>query len=60
MHLLPKISTRQVVERILTSRTITRIDQQILLACQTLSLEEQNLVNQVFDRLQRGLLKVVE
>lgn len=50
----------ETVNRILTSRRITRIDQRLLLSLNSISREEQALLNQVFDRLRRGLLKVVD
>lgn len=50
----------ETVNRILTSRRITRIDQCLLLSLNSISREEQALLNQVFDRLHRGLLKVVD
>jgi hypothetical protein len=54
------VSLQEVVERILASRQITRLDQQLLLSLSSLSGDEQNLINQVFDRLRSGLLKVVD
>lgn len=53
-------SLQEVVDRILTSRKITRIDQRLLLSLSSLSWEEQTLINQVFDRLRNGFLKVVD
>lgn len=53
-------SLQEVVDRILTSRKITRIDQRLLLSLNSLNWEEQTLINQVFDRLRNGLLKVVD
>jgi hypothetical protein len=53
-------SLKEVVERILTSRKITRQDQRLLLISTASSIEESSLVSQVFDRLRRGLLKVVD
>ncbi|MGA7937044.1 MAG: hypothetical protein WCA35_26060 [Kovacikia sp.] len=50
----------QVVGRILNSRRITREDQHVLLSLTILSPEERALLNQVFDRLQKGLLRVVD
>lgn len=49
-----------VVDRILSSRRITRQDQRSLLSLSNLSREEQRLIDQVFDRLRMGLLKVVD
>lgn len=53
-------SLQDVVDRILTSRRITRLDQRLLLSLANLSREEQTLLNEVFDRLRRGLLRVVD
>lgn len=53
-------SLRTVVDRILASRQITRIDQHLLLAAGQLSQDEQTLINVIFDRLRRGLLKVAD
>ena len=53
-------SLQEVVTRILTSRRITRIDQQLLVSLAKLSGDEQALLNEVFDRLHRGLLRVVD
>jgi hypothetical protein len=56
-------SVRQVVDQILSTGCITRIDQEllmsILLSKASMRLEECQLVEQIFDRLQRGKLKVV-
>jgi hypothetical protein len=51
---------QQLVDRILTSRQITRLDQRKLLSLNSLTKEEQTLIDCVFDRLQRGFLKVVD
>ncbi|NJP09057.1 MAG: hypothetical protein HC866_05850 [Leptolyngbyaceae cyanobacterium RU_5_1] len=56
---IEQISIEQVVERILSSRQITRQDQYSLLALSTLTDQEQALINKVFDRLRLGLLRVV-
>ncbi|MBW4695286.1 MAG: hypothetical protein KME27_26345 [Lyngbya sp. HA4199-MV5] len=53
-------SLQDVVDRILTSRRITRLDQRLLVSLANLSREEQALLNEVFDRLRRGLLRVVD
>ncbi len=50
----------QIVERILNTRQITRVDQYSLLALSNLSAQEKLLINRVFDRLRVGLLKVVD
>ncbi len=51
---------QEVIDRILASRRITRVDQRLLISLANLSHEEQALLNQVFDRLHRGLLRVVD
>jgi len=53
-------SLQDVVNRILTSRCITRLDQRLLVSLAKLSRDEQKLLNEVFDRLRRGLLRVVD
>ncbi|MDX2099719.1 MAG: hypothetical protein SFW36_18225 [Leptolyngbyaceae cyanobacterium bins.59] len=57
-------SVKTTVERILTTRMITRNDQRVfmnaLLAEGSLSEEEQIQVNWVFDGLRRGDLRVVD
>lgn len=53
-------SLQDVVDRILTSRRITRVDQRLLISLANLSYEEQTLLNEVFDRLRRGMLRVVD
>jgi hypothetical protein len=50
----------EIVTRILASRRITRLDQKLLLSQGYLTYEEQSLINQVFDRLRKGFLKVVD
>ncbi|MBC7969245.1 MAG: hypothetical protein H7Z11_03775 [Verrucomicrobia bacterium] len=54
------LSLQDVVNRILTSRRITRMDQRLLISLANLSRDEQTLLNEVFDRLRKGLLKVVD
>lgn len=51
---------QEVVDRILSSRRITRDDQRLLLLVGNSDDEERTLVNQVFDRLRKGLLRVVD
>ncbi|MBF2026339.1 MAG: hypothetical protein IGS48_06170 [Oscillatoriales cyanobacterium C42_A2020_001] len=53
-------SFEQVVDRILSSRQITRADQQLLLSPHNLTTQQRAMVNRLFDRLRLGLLKVVE
>lgn len=63
---LPPITATvpEVVERIFASRQITRIDQQVflhaLISENSLSEQEQVLVNQVLEALRKGNLKVVD
>lgn len=61
---LPTATIRQLVETLLSSGKISRTDQDqlmsALLSKASLSLEEQALVNRVFDRLKQGLLQVVD
>ncbi len=60
----PKFPVEQVASRIINRRKITRIDQQLfmsaLLSKKSLSPEEANLVERVYDGLNRGWIKVVE
>ncbi len=61
---LPNLSVEKIVERILVLRQITRVDQYLLmsaaLAKDSISEKDQNQINLVFERLQRGLIKVVD
>lgn len=61
---LQEDSLDQVVERIFASRRISRSDQQrfmsTLLARESITAEEQRKINQVFDALQQGRLRVVD
>lgn len=54
----------QVIDRVLTSGKITRADESVFLRAMVndhpLNSEEMNQINHVFDRLQMGLLKVVD
>ncbi len=60
----PKFPVQQVANRIIYHRKITRIDQHLfmsaLLAKKSLSPEEKNLVEQVYEGLSKGWIKVVE
>jgi predicted nucleic acid-binding protein len=60
----PTFPVQQVANRIIYLRKITRIDQHLfmsaLLAKKSLSLEEKNLVEQVYQGLSSGWIKVVE
>ncbi|MEQ9551747.1 hypothetical protein [Coleofasciculus sp. G2-EDA-02] len=60
----PKFPVRQIANRIIDMRQISRIDQQLfmsaLLSKQSLSREEQNLVEKIYEGLNRGWIRVVE
>ena len=60
----PKFPVNQVANRIIYLRKITRIDQHLfmsaLLSKKNLSKEEQNLVEQVYQGLSKGWIKVAE
>ena len=49
-----------IVERILETRQITRMDRHSLLRLSNLNAQEQLMINRLFDRLRMGLLKVVD
>ncbi|MDC0832347.1 hypothetical protein CKA32_004691 [Geitlerinema sp. FC II] len=57
-------TVREIADRIFESHRITRADQQVfmasLLSKSSLTLEEQNLINHVFEELKRGVLRVVD
>lgn len=58
----PKFPVQQVGNRIISLRKITWIDQQLLmsavLAKKSLSREEKNLVEQIYQGLNKGWIKV--
>ena len=60
----PKFPVQQLANRIIYCRKITRLDQHLfmsaLLSKKSLSLEEKNLVEQVYQGLNKGWIKVVE
>lgn len=60
----PNATIEQVVQRIFSTHRITRADQRLfmatLLSKDTLSPEEQEHIDKVFDALRRGLLRVVD
>jgi hypothetical protein len=60
----PKFPIRQIASRIIGMRQISRVDQRLfmsaLLSKQSLSLEEQDLVEQIYQGLTRGWIRVVE
>lgn len=57
-------SVKDVVERIFTSRKITRADQRRFMAAlmskDALTAEEHEQIDRVFDGLRRGVLRVVD
>lgn len=60
----PQPTVEQLVYRIFSSRKITRADQQILMSLllskEVLTLEEHQYIDQVFERLRNGLIRVVD
>lgn len=53
-------SLEQLINHILDSRQLTREDQRQLLALQSLTSQEQTLINRLFDRLRLGFVRVVD
>ncbi len=60
----PKFPVEQIAHRIISLRKITRVDQHLFMSAvlskKSLSAEEQNLVEQVYQGLNRGWIRVVE
>ncbi len=60
----PKFPIQQIAQRIIGMRQISRIDQRLfmsaLLSKHALSLEEQNLIEQIYRGLSLGWIRVVE
>lgn len=58
------VSIERLVNQIFSSRKITRSDQRVLMSLllskNDLSLEEHSYIDQVFERLRRGLIHVVD
>ncbi|HAJ61466.1 MAG TPA: hypothetical protein DCP31_21265 [Cyanobacteria bacterium UBA8543] len=58
-----KLPIQQIAARIIDSRQITRVDQNILMSAlfskDSLSQEEQNLVQQIYKDLKLGLIRVI-
>ncbi|HEY9709417.1 MAG TPA: hypothetical protein V6D48_14530 [Oculatellaceae cyanobacterium] len=58
-----KLPLQQIAAQIIDSRQITRADQNILMSAllskESLSPEEQNLVQQIYKDLKIGLIRVV-
>lgn len=61
---LNQFSVQEIVDQIFASRRITRIDQQklmtSLLSRETLTLQEHEQIDKVFDALRRGVIRVVD
>ncbi len=59
---MQSLSLSQIVEQIFLTHRINRADQTLLMAAlldkESISVEEKRLVDQVFDGLSRGLLRV--
>lgn len=55
---------QKTIDKIFSSNQISRTDQQVfmtsLLSKSSLSSEDENLINQVFDKLRRGLIQVID
>jgi len=60
----PKFPVQHVASRIICLRQITRIDQYLFMSAvlskKSLSPEEKNMVEEVYQGLNRGWIKVVE
>lgn len=60
----PKSLVEQVIERIFVARQITKADQNLLMSSllskKSLSDNDEEQINRVFDALQKGLLRVVD
>jgi len=60
----PKFPVQQIANRIISMRQISWIDQQLfmsaLLSKQSLSREEEHLVERIHEGLSRGWIRVVE
>jgi hypothetical protein len=59
----PKFPVRQIANRILSLRQITWIDQQLFMSAAlsktSLSQEEESLIEQIYQDLNRGLIRVI-
>ena len=60
----PKFPIQQIAQRIIGMRQISRLDQRLfmsaLLSKHSLSLEEQDLVEEIYQGLSLGWIRVVE
>lgn len=63
-NLSRKESLDQIISQIVTTKQISRLDQQTLMEAlltqNSISDRDQSEVNRVFDGIQRGLIRVVE
>jgi predicted transcriptional regulator len=60
----PKISVESILERIFAIRQINRTDQHTLMSAllskDALSEKDQRQINQVYEGIQKGFIKIVE
>lgn len=60
----PRFPIQEVAQRIIGMRQISRLDQRLfmsaLLSKHSLSIEEQNLVEQIYQGLSLGWIRVIE
>ncbi|HEY9302543.1 MAG TPA: hypothetical protein VIQ31_40500 [Phormidium sp.] len=60
----PKVSVDSILERIFAIRQINRSDQHILMAAllskDSLNEKDQRQINQVYEAIQKGLIRVVD
>ena len=59
-----KVSVDTILERIFTIRQISRTDQQTLMAAllsqDSLSEKDQRQINEVYEAIQKGLIRIVD
>lgn len=61
--ILPQLNITQLTDNIFNTRRITRRDQYLLmylLSSYSLGEQEQNLINRIYEMLNKGLLRVVD
>ncbi len=60
----PKVSVESILERIFAIRQINRRDQHTLMAAllskDSLSEKDQRQINQVYEAIQKGLIRIVD
>lgn len=60
----PKVSVESILERIFAVRQINRKDQHTLMAAllskDSLSEKDQRQINQVYEAIQKGLIRIVD